>query len=90
MDAPSIVRETFPKECVPSTGFGQRSSISQTSFRQCGNVDIVSAELAMCKWHKHGDFESGLSGVRWNYPSGIKRQSPDRDSGAKSPEADDL
>jgi len=46
MDAPSIVRETFPKECVPSTGFGQRSFISETSFRQCGNVDIVSAELS--------------------------------------------
>ena len=46
MDAPSNVRETIPKEFVPSTGLGQRSFISQTSFRQCGNVDIVSAELS--------------------------------------------
>jgi len=46
MDAPSIMRETFSKECVSSTGFGQRPFISQTGFRQCGNVDIVSAELS--------------------------------------------
>ena len=31
---------------VSSTGFGQRSFISQTSFRLCDNVDVVSAELS--------------------------------------------
>jgi len=40
------VRETFPKERVSSTGFGQKSFISQTSFRQRGNVDVVSADLS--------------------------------------------
>jgi len=46
MHAPSIVRETFPKKYVSSTSFGQRSFISQMTFRQCGNVDVVYAELS--------------------------------------------